>query len=256
MDNKEFLSIAEVSKAAGISSRTLRHYDDIELLTPASVGDNGYRFYGPSELLRLQRILVMRELEMNLSEIKSVLDNKVSEIDALRRHRVEVAQRQERLADVLATVDRTINELAAGGGMNPAELFEGFDPVKQAAYEQELVDTYGQSAQVHIDESKRRMATWTPEQAREIARGFGDAERALAEMIDDGATPEEQRVQSVIADHYQVVCQFWTPDAEQYAGLGQMYCDHAEFRARKDALHPQLAEFEREAMAIYAECVL
>lgn len=256
MATEDLLAIADVAKLAGISSRTLRHYADIGLLVPAAVADNGYRYYGRAELLRLQRILLMRELDMKLSQIRAVLDDDVTEIEALRRHRAEVAAQQARFTEVLATVDRTIAELSAGSVLDPRELFVGFDPIKQGAYERELVATYGEAVQDHIDESKRRMSSWTPEQAREIAGGFDVAERALAKLIDEGAAPADQRVQSVIADHYRTVCQFWTPDAEQYAGLGQLYCEHAEFRTRKDAVHHKLAEFERDAMSIYAETVL
>ena len=252
----ELLPITEVARASGVSSRTLRHYDAIGLLRPAHLGPNGYRFYGDEELARLQRILLLRELGLGLDEIKAVVDEGSDPLDALRRHRDELERRRGELDALLATIDRTITTWQKGQTMSADELFAGFDPQRQAAYEQELVDRYGDDVRATIDESKRRTAGWQPRDYVAVQEEFASIDLRMAQLIETGAVPGDASVQGIIGEHYEIVASFWTPDAEHYAGLGRLYVDHPGFRARYDAVHPGLAEFLRDAMAVYAETVL
>ena len=79
-------SIVEVARHAGVSSRTLRHYDDVGLLPPAYVGANGYRYYDEDALLRLQEVLVLRELGLPLDAIRRILDATSDRTAVLREH--------------------------------------------------------------------------------------------------------------------------------------------------------------------------
>jgi DNA-binding transcriptional MerR regulator len=97
MDIDEW-SIQQISKIAGTTSRTLRHYDDVGLLAPSRIGHNGYRYYDPSALVRLQRILLLRELGLGLPQIADVLDREASEVPALEGHLAWLRQEQGRLA--------------------------------------------------------------------------------------------------------------------------------------------------------------
>ena len=252
----ELLPITEVARASGISPRTLRHYDAIGLLRPAHVGPNGYRFYGNDELARLQRILLLRELGLGLEEIKAIVDDGSDPLDALRRHRDELERRRGELDALLVTIDSTIATWQKGQTMSASELFAGFDPQRQAAYEQELADRYGDDVQATIDESKRRTAGWRPRDYVAVQEAFASIDLRMARLIETGVAPGDAAVQGLIGEHYEIVARFWTPDAEHYAGLGGLYVDHPEFRARYEAVHPGLAEFLRDAMAVYAETVL
>ena len=136
--------------------------------------------------------------------------------------------------------------------MDPAELFDGFDPERQAACEEELADRFGEGTRDHVEESRRRMGSMTREDALAIQERFADVDRRLAAAMDEGAGPEDPGVQDVLVDHYATVARFWTPDRESYAGLGQLYVDSPDFRARYEAVRPGLAEFLRDAMAVYA----
>jgi len=120
------LAIQDVAKASGVSSRTLRHYDEIGLLKPAQVADSGIRYYGRDELLSLQRILLMRELDLGLSTIKAVLEQQ-TEVEALRGHRRELENARKRFARLAKTIDQTIADIEGERNMSAAELFEGFD---------------------------------------------------------------------------------------------------------------------------------
>lgn len=96
-------SISQLATMAGISARTLRHYDAIGLLAPAEIGANGYRWYGREQLLRLQRILLLREVGVPLGQIGQVIDGQVNEITALRAQREQILAEQHRLGTVIET---------------------------------------------------------------------------------------------------------------------------------------------------------
>jgi DNA-binding transcriptional MerR regulator len=118
---------------SGVTSRTLRHYGQIGLLRPAGVRANGYRHYGRQELLRLQQILVLRELGLGRNETAAVLDRQRDRVQALREHHRRLLTERDRLADTAKTVARTIAELEAHDGdqpmiNRPENLFEGFEP--------------------------------------------------------------------------------------------------------------------------------
>jgi len=121
--------IGRVAKMTGLTSRTLRHYDDIGLLTPAWTGNDGRRRYGDPELLRLQHILVLRELGTSLDRIAQIVDSDdpSTTIALLRDHLAGLTAERERYARLAATVARTIDSLEKGKPMTAAQIFDGFE---------------------------------------------------------------------------------------------------------------------------------
>src|SRR5690606_26018314 len=108
----KLLTVNEVAKLSGVSIRALHHYDEIGLLKPASIGRNRYRYYGRDELLRLQQILLHRELDIPLSKIGAILDDPgFDQLGALRRQRERLAAEAKRYARLVRTIDRTIATL-------------------------------------------------------------------------------------------------------------------------------------------------
>ena len=136
--------------------------------------------------------------------------------------------------------------------MGPEELFEGFDADRQRGYEAELVDRYGPAVQEQIDESWRRVGAMSKADAVRIRADLATRDAEYAALLDAGVAPDDPRTQRVTADHYAWVCRFWTPSAEAFAGLGDLYVDSPDFHARYDAVRPGLAEYVRDAMAAYA----
>lgn len=241
---------------SSVTSRTLRHYDAIGLLRPVTVARNGLRYYSRSELLRLQQILVLRELGLPLETIATVVNDGADRVDQLRRHHRWLAEERDRYARLAETVAATIEDLEGDQTMHPEQLFDNFDPARQERYEAELVERYGERVEPHIAESKRRMARWTRDDADRSRREWATFGPALVELIEAGRPVDEPAVQEVIARHYRWVCQFWTPDRESYPGLGQLYVDSPEFRAQFDAVDSRLAEYLRDAIAAYASASL
>lgn len=247
-------SIAEVARMAKVTSRTLRHYHDIGLLPPARTGPNGYRYYEREQMLRLQEILVLRQLGLGLDTIAEIVQNGRDRVAALREHhRALLAERDrfQRLADTVAT---TIRELEEGDVMAKVDhWFEGMDSETQSRYEAEASERWGAGA---VRASKEKVKDWGLEQWQRSGQDWVATLTGLVELIEAGAQPDDPRVYDVLDGHYRWLSQFWTPNRESYAGLGDLYADDPRFRRNFDGTHPELAEFMRQAMARYAEARL
>jgi MerR family transcriptional regulator, thiopeptide resistance regulator len=245
-------TIVEVARASGVTSRTLRHYDAIGLLRPASIGGNGYREYGQEELLRLQQILVLRELGLPLEEIREVLDAQRDRVAALRAHHDRLVAERDRLTVVAATVARTIADLEKDEGSTamtinrPENLFEGFDHRRYAEearerWPQEAASSERYAAGMSAEETAERQREWTAQMVR------------MADLRAAGAAPPDERVQAEIQAVYDGILPMWTPNAAAFKGLGAMYVDDARFTATFDQVSPGLAGFYRDAMEVFAD---
>lgn len=245
-------TIAEVAKMSGLTSRTLRHYDEIGLLPPADVAANGYRSYGTEELLRLQQILVLRELGVGLPQIGRILDRQTDRVAALREHHARLLAERDRLGRLAETVARTIGELedtSQGGAVpinRPENLFEGFDDAQYAdEAQQRWPEQYAQA--------QRRHTALTPADRERIGRETTAAMVRMAELMAAGAPADDPAVQEEVHRHYLWISTFWTPNAEAYRGLGRMYVDDARFTATYDKIAVGLAAYYRDAMLVYAD---
>lgn len=252
-------SIAEVSEMSGVTSRTLRHYDSIGLLEPAHVGPNGYRYYEEEQLLRLQQILVLRQLGVGLAEIAVALDAEPDVISALRRHHARLLAEGVRLGRLADTVARTIAELERNpqGGPEmantrinrPENLFEGFDPSDYAAEAAEKWPT-------EYEQSRAVAEGFTPEQMEAGQREMTARMIRMAELMVAGVPPDDPVVQEEVDWHYRSVARFWTPNAAAWTHLGRMYVDDDRFKANYERIAEGLAEYQRDAMIAYAEARL
>jgi DNA-binding transcriptional MerR regulator len=249
--------INEVCRLTGLTSRTLRHYDSIGLLSPARTGPDGRRSYDYAGLLRLQQILLLRELGLGLDAIRSSLDDVPGgSLAVLRRHAAELDREQRRLGVLARTVAETIDKIEKGRAMPVEQMFHGFE---NDPHEQEARERWGDAA---VDASYDRIRAMTPEQAALAKDGFPRVHAKLAQLHAAGATPSDPAVQDVVAEHYGVVSLFWTPTAEAYRGLGQLYLDDDRFRRNIAGAAPDPAQgdalvaFLRDAMDVYADAHL
>ena len=252
--NATAYSVRDLARLAGISVRTLHHYDQIGLLMPSSRTAAGYRQYGADDLMRLQQILFFKELDVPLGEIRAILDDPdFDQVMALENHRRLLQLRAERLAHLIRTVDKTIQTLTEDTMMvTDEELYEGFSKEQIESYETEARERWG-STNAYA-ESRQRVRNMSKAQWSAVKDQGDEATRLMAGLMDrDPADPE---VQAAIARHHAWIENFYTASAEMYTGLGQMYADDERFRAFYDAYAPDLADFMRDAMAIYADTVL
>lgn len=242
-------SINEVARMSKVTSRTLRHYDAIGLLTPARVAGNGRRYYDREQLLRLQQILLLRDLGLGLGAIAEVIErqSRTGTVEVLRRHRDWLRQERERLGRLARTVEATIDNLEKGGEMAAEKLFEGFE---HNPYEAEARQRWGDEA---VDASYERVRGLSAADAERARTGYTRVHEGLAPLLAAGVPADDERVQQLVDLHYQVTCLFWTPNREAYRNLGRMYVDDERFRRNIGGGNDALVEYLRDAMAGYAD---
>ncbi|GAA3548370.1 MerR family transcriptional regulator [Kribbella ginsengisoli] len=242
-------SIAEVARESGVTSRTLRHYHAIGLLIPARTAPNGRRYYEQEQLLRLQQILLLRDLGLSLDVVGEVLERRssTSTIEVLGRHKEWLQREQLRLAQLIRTVDTTIANLTEGGEMKPEKVFEGFE---HNPYEAEARERWGDA---QVDASYERMQGWTEQEAELARTGFAQVHEGITTLKAQGAEVHDPTVQELIQLHHQVISLFWTPTREAYKSLGQMYVDDPRFTQTINPTDPTVAEYLRDAMTVYAD---
>ena len=237
---------------AGVTSRTLRHYDAIGLLAPAYLGINGYRCYEQPQLLRLQQILLLRELGLSLETIAEVLTGQRDRVEALRGHQEWLRAEQQRLARLAATVARTIEHLQEGTAMSASDMFDGLSR-RRAETEEALAARYGDGVREHFATADERTREWTRQDYLDAQKEGERLDARVLQLLRSGVAPETPEVLDVIADHHRAVARHWSPDKVSYAGLGQLYLDDPQHRARYDAQDPALAQYYRDAITAYAE---
>jgi DNA-binding transcriptional MerR regulator len=245
-------SIQEVARLTGTTSRTLRHYDAIGLLAPSRVGDNGYRWYDDDALVRLQRILLLRDLGLGLGEIGRVLDRETDEETALRRHLAWLAAEQDRLARQAASVRRTLS--ARRGGSTPVleEMFDGFD---HGEHREEVTERWGADAYAAGDTWWRGMSdderTGWQERSAALARDWAAAAAHGTDPGSDEAQELARRHVAWLASVPGTPGHGGTPVREYVTGLADMYVADPRF-ARHYGDDDAGAAFVRDALHAYA----
>lgn len=244
-------TVKQLAQMAGVTPRTLHHYDEIGLLPPTTVGDNGYRYYDETAALRLQQILFYRELDMSLGEIRTVLDAPEFDIrKALLAHKRALGGQAQRINTLLDTIDRTLDQLEGEDEMDAETLFGGFESEQEKTWAQEAVERYGYNNEL-VQESARRWRKMTAaDKARLKAEGEG-IYRAFVPLI--GGDPAGPEAQAAVAAWHAHLANFYDPGAEVLAGLAGMYVDDPRFRSTFADMHPELPEFLRDAILIYVD---
>jgi DNA-binding transcriptional MerR regulator len=250
-------SITHVARLAGTTSRTLRHYGDLGLLTPSRVGSNGYRYYDTAALVRLQRILLLRELGLGLPAIGEVLAGERDDATALGAHLAWLHAERTRVDAQIASVETTIERLKREEPLMPEEMLHGFD---HTAHREEVERRWGTAAYAESS------AWWTAKTAGE-KRSFQDEHAALAAAWLDAATtvddsggvadPSGEAAQALARRHWE-----WLrsvpgtpgypdgPTAEYVAGLGELYVADERFATVYGGASG--AAFVRDALAVFA----
>jgi DNA-binding transcriptional MerR regulator len=246
-------TVKKVAAISGVSVRTLHFYDETELLKPAYVGANGYRFYEEAQLLTLQQILFYRELGFELKEIKRILGrNDFEKITALESHRKVLKKNLARTRELILTIDKTIEHLKGIKKMKSEEMFGGFDPKEQARHEQYLIDRFGDCMKESIAQSKKRVKKWTKADWEKSGAVFNEICKDFVRLMGHQLSPDSSEAQAVTRRHFEWMKQFWTPTRASYSGHSQLILD-SELRKAYETHHPQLPEFTATAIKVFAE---
>lgn len=245
-------STHDVVRATGLTSRTLRHYDRIGLLPPSRTSSGGLRHYDQEALVRLQRILLWRELGVPLARIKELLAGETDDIRALQEQRENLERESARINDRLRAVDATIAALTKGERLMPEEMFNGFD---HTVYDAEVRERWG-------DEAADRSNQWWQGLGR---RGQADFRRRMEELnsrwddvVASGASPTSPPAQQVAAAHLTWLASTWQggelpPEAAK--GIADLYVSDERFAANYNRVSPEGPAFVRDAIHHYVDTV-
>ncbi|MEE4195367.1 MAG: MerR family transcriptional regulator [Anaerolineae bacterium] len=243
-------TVKEISEAASISPRTVHYYDEIGLLSPASIGENGYRYYDEESLLQLQQILFYKSFGFQLKTIKQLVEQPdFDRLQALEDHKARLQREFERLDMLITTIDHTIEFLKGEREeMAKEEFFEGYDPAKQEAYEHEIREKYGDRL---WKQSKQRYSSLSKAEQEAIQREGQEITQAILDDFDKGY--DHPDVQVNIAKWHAYMQHFYDCSLDTFAGLGQMYVEDPRFKANYDAQREGFAEFMCQAMQYYVQ---
>jgi DNA-binding transcriptional MerR regulator len=246
-------TVQKLAKLAGISSRTLRYYDEIGILKPARINSSGYRIYGQNEVDKLQQIMFYRELGVQLDEIKKIVnDPGFDATKALLLHRDKLLDKRKQLDALIATVEKTIETKKGRITMSDKEKFEGFKKKlveeNEAKYGKEIREKYGEEA---VEKSNEKFMNMSKEDFDEAQRLSDELALTLKEAMKTG-DPAGELGQKAADLHKQWLTFYWPEySKEAHAGLAQMYVDDSRFTAYYDKIQPGAAEFLRDAILIY-----
>jgi len=242
-------TIKELADLAGVTTRTLRYYDQMDLLIPAELGSNGYRYYDHDNLLRLQQILFYRELDVPLKEIQYTLSRPdFQPMPALQKHQEAIRVKVKRYQELLTTIQKTISSLQGVENMAENEYFEGFD---ETLYEEETRDRWGHTPQ--YKESQRKWSSYSKDQQDEIKKEGG---RITVRMVTENsdARPDDPDVQEAVGDYYAYLNQyFYTCEVEFLRNLADMWVEDPRFAVNYERIREGGAAFVRKAVHFYCD---
>ena len=247
-------TVNKLAKLAGVSTRTLRYYDEFGLLKPARISSNGYRIYGEKEIDRLQQILFYRELSVPLEGIKEIMSGGFDAEAALQSHLTALLAKRKQLDSLISNVEKTIKAAKGETIMSNQEKFAGF--------KQKLVDDnerqYGEEIRAKyrgdaVDRSNAKVKGMTREQYEQVEALRHEYEETLKAAFAQG-DPASELAQKACELHKQWLCYFWDHySKEAHIGVTQMYVDDPRFKAYYDKIDPGCAEFLRDAVLVYCK---
>lgn len=237
-------TVNKLALASGVTARTLHHYDEIGLLQPGRQ-NNGYRYFGEKDLLRLQQILIYRELDVPLATIKKILDDPEFDFErALEEHKKYLESEKGRLSKLVKTIDKTISKLQRGADMNANHMYGGLTKKQMEEYQKEAEERWG-----NTDAYKQSVTRVNAMGKAGLKKVFDESQGIVKELValmdQDVASPE---VQAVVAKHRSNISHFYDVSDQIYEGLAHMYVDDPRFKDTYDKAVPGLATFLSRAM--------
>ncbi|MFD3327056.1 MerR family transcriptional regulator [Streptomyces sp. NPDC058701] len=245
-------SVGQVAGFAGVTVRTLHHYDEIGLLSPSGRSHAGHRRYDDADLDRLQRVLFYRELGFPLDEVAVLLDDPESDPrEHLRRQHALLSDRIARLQQMAAAVENAMEAQKMGINLTPEEKFEVFGDFDPDDHAEEVERRWGGTDA--YAESQRRSAGYTKDDWQRIQDQADDLNRRLVALMDSGASAESEQAMDLAEEHRGwITGNHYACSYEMHTCLGEMYVADERFTAYYDALRPGLAVFVRDAITANA----
>ena len=250
--SKDMMTVHEVSKLTGISIRTLQYYDKIGLFPPAEYTEAGYRLYDEKALSRLQIILLFRELEFPLKDIKGIIDSPDFDRNKALEQQIKLLEMKKEHLENLILLARGMKLLGVKYMENKQKTdFKAFDTTKIDEYAEQAKASWGNTPQWKEYEQKKKEAKEDfnavgEQMMQEIFGEFGKLKEK--DPVSKEAQDLVKKLQGFITEH------FYTCTNEVLSGLGKMYAGGGEFTANIDAVGGEgTAEFANKAIEVYCK---
>lgn len=244
--------VKEVSEITGVSIRMLHHYDKIGLLRPTAISNAGYRLYDDKDLELIQQILIYRELDFSLKEIKDILNNNNLDLKKLLKLQKQlIIDKRDKLNKIVETIENTIKNMEGEIIMEKKGMFEGFDIEKHnKLYEDEVEKKYGESDA--YKESKKKTSKYSKEDWNNIMEEIDELYKSLAELKNRDVSDE--RVQELVHSWRMLITKnFYNCSIEIFSGLADMYIYDERFTKNIDKYGEGFTNFLSEAMKYYCD---
>ena len=245
-------SISQLSKLAGVSSRTLRYYEEIGLLLPREKGDNGYRYYDTHQVDKLQQIMFYRSFDMELDDIKIILNSDdFNPIKALESHLVKLENQKAKINRLIDNVNKTIMSLKGETTMSDKEKFAAFKQnivnENEKKYGAEIRKKYGDKT---VDEANSKILDMSQESWNSLEELNELLNNTLKVAVEEG-NPASETAQKACALHKEWLGHYWNfYNKEAHLNLCLMYTQDERFKEYYEKIAPGCADFLYEAMKI------
>lgn len=248
-------TVKQLAERARISVRALHHYDDIGLLKPAWVGDNGYRYYEQPELHRLQQILMYRDFGMALDDIKSLLDTPDFDVaSALRGHRGRLVERLRSLQDLLGVIERTLQRIDGDEMMKDTHPHIWQSETKSAEYKQWLLQRYSDKVDSSIADVRRRITAMTPDERLDLTAQRQAWEGELVTAFTAGMSVEALAGSDLLIWHRRLTSAVTGMECTPpyYVSVADVYRGYGDYRDHFEGLAPGLTDWLTDGMKAWA----
>ncbi|MBM7806881.1 DNA-binding transcriptional MerR regulator [Geodermatophilus bullaregiensis] len=242
------MNVGEVAALAGVTVRTLHHYDRIGLLSPSGRTAAGYRRYSAADLDRLHQVLLYRELGFALEEVATLLDDASADpAEHLRRQHRLLQDRLERTQAMVAAVEKEMEARHMGIDLTPEEKFELFGDWLPEEYEAEAEQRWGDTEA--WAQSQRRTRAYTKDDWVRVKAEGEDVEARMAAALRAGVAPDSPQAMDLAEEARQQISRdFYDCSPEMHAGIGRMYVEDERFTAHYEQRAPGLAHWVSTAV--------
>lgn len=244
----EEMTVGQIARIAGVTVRTLHHYDEIGLVVPTTRTESGYRLYGDPQVERLQEVLFFRELGFPLEEIRDMVEQPgYDRASALKRQRTLLEAKAEQVLRMIDAVDAAIDAREQGITMNKEDMLEVFGDFDPSEYEDEVQERWG-----HTDaykESQLRVAGYAKDDWLAIRAEAAEINDAFLALKAAGAAADSTEAKAIAERHRAHLSKwFYECSHEMHAGLGRMYVEDHRFTENIDEAGEGLAAYMSAAI--------
>jgi DNA-binding transcriptional MerR regulator len=245
------MNVGQAAAAAGVSVRTLHHWDAIGLLVPAKDA-NGYRSYSEQDLERLRQVPTYRELGFGLDEVKALLDDpSVDALEHLRRQQELLADRIARLQSVAALVQRALEARRMGITLDPHEMKEVFGDEDPTQHHDEAQERWGETDA--WQQSQARTSRYSKQDWLRLTAEVDDIEQRFAAALAAGLPADSPEARALAEEHrLHIDRRFYDCNHQAHAHLAEMYVADERFAAHYEAVAPGLAQYVHDAVLVNA----